>query len=90
MQTWKGISGVVDWNYVSSSHNEYARFRELMTEDVNAAVRGAFKSGADEVLVADAHGSKTNILIEKLDERAKLNSGATSPLGYGPGDREWD
>ena len=76
----EGISGVVDWTHVSSGHAEYARFRELMTEDVNAAVRGAFNGGADEVLVSDAHGSKTNILIEKLEKRAKLNSGATSPL----------
>ena len=76
----EGVSGVVDWTHVSSGHVEYARFRQLMTEDVNAAVRGAFNGGADEVLIADAHGSKTNILIEKLNERAKLNSGSTSPL----------
>ena len=75
----EGISGVVDWMHVSSGNAEYTRFREIMTADVNAAVRGAFAGGADEVLVSDAHGSKTNILIEKLDERAKLNSGATSP-----------
>lgn len=76
----EGISGVVDWKHVDSSHTEYQRFRKLMTEDVNAAIRGAFKGGIDEVVVSDAHGSKTNILIEDLDDRARLNSGAISPL----------
>jgi D-amino peptidase len=77
----EGISGVVDRNHVSSAHAEYARFRAIMTEDVNAAIRGAFKGGADEVLVSDAHGNKTNILVENLDERAELNSGGIAPFG---------
>jgi D-amino peptidase len=76
----EGISGVVDWKHVNSREGEYQRFRKIMTEDVNAAVRGAFKAGVDEMVVSDAHGSKTNILIENLDDRALLNSGATSPL----------
>ena len=56
------------------------RFRRLMTGDVNAAIRGAFEGGADEVVVADGHGSGRNILIEELDGRARLNSGGSGPL----------
>ena len=77
----EGISGVVDPSHVTSTHPEYQRFRQIMTDDVNAAIRGAFKAGADQVVVSDAHGSKTNILVERLDERAELNSGGIAPFG---------
>jgi D-amino peptidase len=76
----EGVTGVVHWDQVDSQHPEYQRFRKLMTGDVNAAIRGAFAGGADEVVVADGHGSGRNILIEELDARARLNSGSPSPL----------
>jgi D-amino peptidase len=76
----EGISGVTTWDQVTPGHAEYARCRRLMTADVNAAVRGAFAGGADEVLVSDGHWNAANILVEELDARAVLNSGAPSPL----------
>lgn len=76
----EGITGVVHWDHVDSSHAEYARFRRLMTGDVNAAVAGAFDGGATRVVVSDGHGYGRNILIEELDTRAVLNSGSPSPL----------
>lgn len=75
----EGITGVTTWDQVTPGHAEYARFRKLMTQDVNAAVRGAFQAGADEVVVADGHWNASNILIEELDPRARLNSGSPSP-----------
>ena len=76
----EGITGVVSWDHVDATHPEYARFRRLMTGDVNAAIRGAFDGGAEEVVVADGHGSGRNILIEELDARARLNSGGSGPF----------
>jgi D-amino peptidase len=76
----EGISGVVHWDQVDPKHKEYDRFRKLMTGDVNAAIEGAFEGGAQEVVVADGHGSGRNILVEELDSRARLNSGSPSPL----------
>jgi D-amino peptidase len=76
----EGITGVVSWNHVDPSHAEYQRFRRLMTQDVNAAVRGALEGGADEVVVSDGHWSGENILIEELERRARLNSGSPSPF----------
>jgi D-amino peptidase len=76
----EGITGVVTWNHVDPSHAEYQRFRRLMTQDVNAAVRGAFEGGADEVIVTDGHWNSDNILVEELDVRARLNSGTPSPF----------
>ncbi|MGI6358231.1 MAG: M55 family metallopeptidase [Bacillota bacterium] len=58
----------------------YVRMCKLLTQDVNAAIDGAFEAGATEVLVNDAHGSMTNILIEDLDERASLISGSNKHL----------
>jgi len=75
----EGISGVVNWDQVSPSHPEYARFRRLMTAEVNAAIRGALAGGADEVVVCDGHGDSTNLLLEELDGRARLNCGKMPP-----------
>ncbi len=58
----------------------YTRMCKLLTQDVNAAIDGAFEAGATEVLVNDAHGSMTNIPIEELDERASLISGSNKHL----------
>ena len=71
----EGISGVAT-NVQLSKESEYQRFRKLMTKDVNAAVAGAFDGGATEVVVADGHGNMSNILIEELDDRARLISGS--------------
>jgi D-amino peptidase len=71
---------VTNWDQVSQGHFEYPRFRAIMTADVNAAIDGALEGGASEVVVTDGHGSGTNILIEQLDRRAKLNAGNASPF----------
>ncbi|WP_221566959.1 M55 family metallopeptidase [Alkalihalobacillus sp. TS-13] len=70
----EGISGVAT-NVQLKKNDEYQRFRKLMTQEVNAAIEGAFKGGATEVVVADGHGNMSNIFIEDLDERARLVSG---------------
>jgi len=76
----EGITGVTTWDHVTPGHAEYPRFRRLMTQDVNAAVRGVFDAGADEVVVADGHWHGSNILVEELDPRARLNTGTPSPF----------
>ncbi|HLS20750.1 MAG TPA: M55 family metallopeptidase [Bacillota bacterium] len=70
----EGISGVATIQQLLTQ-SEYERIRRMMTEEVNAAIRGAFNGGAKEVVVADGHGNMSNILIEKLDPRARLVSG---------------
>lgn len=76
----EGITGVVNWEQVTPGKSEYERFRLLMTSDVNAAIAGAFKAGADEVVVADGHSGGNNILIENFDPRARLHSGNAAPF----------
>lgn len=76
----EGITGVVHADQTNPSHAEYGRFRKLMTGDVNAAIAGVCAGGADEVIVSDGHWDGRNILIEELDQRARLNSGTPAPL----------
>ena len=35
----EGVTGVVDWSYVDSRNKEYERFRRIMTDEVNAAIK---------------------------------------------------
>ena len=53
----------------------------LMTEEVNAAIAGAFAAGAARVVVNDAHGSHANLLQDRLDPRAVLIRGSLKPYG---------
>ncbi|GAB4546181.1 MAG: M55 family metallopeptidase [Anaerolineae bacterium] len=76
----EGVTGVVHWDHVTPGHAEYPRYRRLMTADVNAAVRGVFEGGAEEVIVTDGHNAGRNLLIEELDPRARLNAGDPSPF----------
>ena len=76
----EGVTGVSNWDHVQPGHFEYPRFRKLMTEDVNAAIQGAFDGGASEIIVSDGHGGGYNILIEDLDTRVKLNTGNAAPF----------
>ena len=72
----EGISGISASDYVLKDGGLYAAGRRLLTQDINAAVRGAFDGGADQVIVFDAHGGRINVLIEDLDPRALVLCGA--------------
>jgi D-amino peptidase len=76
----EGISGITRWEETDPTHNEYTRFRRIMTNEVNEAIAGAKEAGAEDLVVVDGHGDGTNILIEDLNPDAKLNSGGSSPL----------
>lgn len=76
----EGITGITDPDEILAGGADYPRGRVAMTEDTNAAIAGAFDGGATEVLVNDSHWSMRNLLIEKLDPRARLIQGAMKPL----------
>ena len=66
----EGIGGVVRGEQTGRDGADYPHARELMTAEVNAAIRGAFEGGATEVVVTDAHGIGLNLISDTLDERA--------------------
>jgi len=76
----EGISGVVGEQHVDGKSPEYREACRWMTDDVNAAIEGAFVGGADEVLVNDGHANGINLLIDRLDPRARLICGFTRAL----------
>jgi D-amino peptidase len=77
----EGIGGVSTWDVQADAKGrEYEKFRQLMTQEVNAAVAGAFDAGASEVLVSDSHGDAQNIDVETLDKRAQLVRAWPRPL----------
>ncbi len=88
----EGVAPVVDVREIKQGNSEYDRACELMTEEANAAVEGAFEGGADRVVVRDAHGTARNILPGELDSRAELIRGwSGQPCGMMDGiDEDFD
>ena len=77
----EGISGIVAGEQVDSrSGKEFEWARELMTQEVNYAIEGAFDGGAKEVIVNDSHGGMRNIIPDKLHPEATLISGSLKEL----------
>jgi D-amino peptidase len=78
----EGVSGVVDAVDVQPGGADYERGRVLMTDDVNAAIRGVRSVAPDaEITVNDAHGPMRNILPQHLDPTARLVRGRPKVMG---------
>jgi D-amino peptidase len=71
----EGVTGVTTTTELLFGKPHWEWMRQMMTDDVNAAVEGAFAGGATEVVVNDSHWTMTNVLIERLDPRADLIKG---------------
>jgi len=83
MTDLEGVAGVRDFKeWTEPGLPYYDLGRELLTQEVNAAVRGFFDSGATRVVVSDGHGPGA-IRIESLDPRVELlrGWGCGWPLG---------
>jgi D-amino peptidase len=59
----EGVAGVVSNDQLAPGAFEYERFRNFMTREAVAAVRGALQAGATEIVVADSHGNGENLMI---------------------------
>ncbi|NQV37241.1 MAG: M55 family metallopeptidase [Candidatus Marinimicrobia bacterium] len=78
----EGITGVNHWDEVTKDKSEYSDAQAQMTAEVAAACRGAFKAGAKEIVIKDAHDTGRNILASGLPENTKLIRGWSGhPLG---------
>ncbi len=75
----EGVTGVVGEEQLSAGGQDYDRARKRMTEEVNAAANGAIRGGATRVVVNDAHGPMTNILLESLQADIELITGSPKP-----------
>lgn len=92
----EGITGLVTWSQCGGNNAKCYDFpfaREMMVHDVNAAIRGARKAGATEIVVRDAHGNSKSLLISLLESPVQLISGTghSSPEGMMAGlDKSFD
>ncbi len=68
----EGVAGVATFDQILRGGHGYPRAQELMTEETNAAIRGAFEGGATSVIVNDSHGTMDNLIHDRLDPRARL------------------
>ena len=81
----EGVAGVATLDQIAPGGHGYPRAQQLMTEEVNAAITGAFDGGADAVLVNDSHGTQDNLIHADLDPRARLLFGAPKLHGMSAG-----
>ncbi|MFG3259192.1 M55 family metallopeptidase [Streptomyces sp. NPDC048172] len=77
----EGVTGLVGADDVQMGGRDYEHGRVMMTEDVNAAVRGALAAGADSVLVNDCHSTMRNLLADRIHPEAGLVRGKPKPMG---------
>jgi D-amino peptidase len=76
----EGISGISGSDQLSATGAEYGRSRKMMADDVNAAIRGARRGGATDILVNDSHGSMRNLRLEDLVSHSFKRSGMMEGL----------
>jgi len=77
----EGVAGIASRELqLVPEGRQFAEARILLTDEVNAAIRGAYDAGATYVLVNDSHGHMNNILPDRLDPRAQLSQGHPKPL----------
>ena len=74
----EGVSGVTHYEMLWFQRpDEYAKGRESLTSDVNAAIRGLAAGGAGSIWIQDGHGSgnanEPDFLVDKMDSRAKFD-----------------
>ena len=68
----EGIAGISTIDQITRGGSGYPAATRLMTAEANAAIAGAFDSGASAVTVNDSHGTMDNIAAIDLDMRARL------------------
>jgi D-amino peptidase len=76
----EGTAGIVDWQQVRGPGTEYEIGRQLLTDEVNAAIDGAVAAGASHVLVNDSHSTMQNMRPGDLHHHASYLSGRHKPL----------
>ena len=77
---FEGTSGIVAWEQIIEGNAEYEQGRRLLTDEVNAVIRGMMEGGATEFVVNDSHHYMRNLHPQDLAGRATLITGKHKPL----------
>jgi D-amino peptidase len=81
----EGCAGVVHTDQTRRTGHDYERARRWMTREANAAALGAFDGGAKSVTVNDSHADMRNLVLDELDARVRIISGALKPMSMAQG-----
>lgn len=76
----EGVTGVVQPAQLGPTGFEYAKAREWMTDEVNAAIQAAQNAGVTDIVVCDSHGNAQNLLIDRLPDTVRIVRGFPRPL----------
>lgn len=84
VQMWcdmEGVAGITQWDQVNGGAPQFEEARLLYTMEINAAVRGAKRAGASEIVVVDGHGAGSAWTFNSW-VKDKLEPGAEYVTGY--------
>lgn len=76
----EGVACIASWEQVGGGQVLYEECRALYTEEMNAAVRGARRAGATEIVVVDNHGAGGGYSFKSMIPE-RLETGARWVLG---------
>src|SRR5215469_10177139 len=76
----EGTAGVVDWEQCIGDGPQAMTGRQLLLDEVNAAIEGAVAGGATEIVVNDSHSTMRNLPPGELSGGASYISGSHKPL----------
>ncbi|UCE45522.1 MAG: M55 family metallopeptidase [Methanobacteriota archaeon] len=77
----EGMAGIAHENQADVKGLDFPRMRELLTNEVQAAIEGAKAGGAKEIVICDAHDTGRNLILEKLDEDVIVIEGSAYEQG---------
>src|SRR5260370_10620597 len=68
----------------------YDESRHLLAGELNAAIEGALRAGATEIVVWDGHDGSRSLSVEDVHPRAQLIQGKPTPANYYLSHRSYD
>src|SRR5712692_4973960 len=87
----EGVGGVNNADeQLLPGQRRYDETRRLLTGEVNAAVEGVLKAGANEVVIWDGHDGSRTLSIDEIHPSAKLIQGKPTPANYYLEDKRFD
>src|SRR5215472_7251504 len=87
----EGVGGVNSADeQLLPGQRRYDESRHLLAGELNAAIEGALRAGATEIVVWDGHDGSRSLSIEDINRRARLIQGKPTPPDYYLSDRAYD
>ena len=82
----EGTAGVCSWLQCDPSNtHEYPIYRRYMSQEIRAAIDGASKAGANDIVINDSHWNMRNVLWDEMPSGARVISGGRKPLSMTEG-----